>query len=80
MRWKKANIEDIRPAGGNGDKGADTSVPIAGKPTPLIKEVVSRPNMLEAYDRVVSNKGSAGVDGMDVTQLQNSSIPCKYLI
>ena len=37
MRWKKANIEDICPEGGKGDTGADTSVPIAGKPTPLIK-------------------------------------------
>ena len=70
MRWKKANIEDIRPEGGKGGIGADTFVPIAGKPTPLIKEVVSRPNMLEAYLRVVSNKGSAGVDGMEVPELK----------
>jgi RNA-directed DNA polymerase len=70
MRWKKANIEDIRPAGGEGNTGADTSVPMTGKPTPLINEVVSRANMLEAYQRVMSNKGSAGVDGMQVPQLK----------
>ncbi len=70
MKWKKANIEDIRPEGGKGNRGVDTSVPISGKPTPLIEEVVSRPNMLEAYHRVVSNKGSAGVDGMQVTELK----------
>jgi RNA-directed DNA polymerase len=70
MKWKKANIEDIRPAGGKSDIGADTTVPMSGKPTPLIEQVVSRPNMLEAYQRVASNKGSAGVDGMEVNQLR----------
>ena len=36
----------------------------------LMELVVSRPNMLEAYRRVKSNKGSAGVDGMTVDALQ----------
>lgn len=30
----------------------------------LMEEVVSRSNMVKAYNRVVSNKGSAGIDGM----------------
>lgn len=30
----------------------------------LMEEVVSRVNMMKAYNRVVSNKGSAGIDGM----------------
>lgn len=36
----------------------------------LMELVVSRPNMLEAYGRVVGNKGSAGVDGMTVDDLE----------
>jgi RNA-directed DNA polymerase len=34
-----------------------------------MEEVVSRANMLAAYHRVVSNKGSAGADGVTVDQL-----------
>lgn len=37
----------------------------------LMELVVSRPNMLESYQRVVGNKGSAGVDGMSVTDLKS---------
>lgn len=36
----------------------------------LMELVVSRPNMLEAYRRVKSNKGNAGVDGMSVDALK----------
>lgn len=36
----------------------------------LMESVVSRPNMLEAYQRVVGNQGSAGVDGMSVDDLK----------
>ena len=35
----------------------------------MIEKVVSRKNMLQAYHQVVSNQGSAGVDGMQVTEL-----------
>ncbi len=34
-----------------------------------MKEVLSRSNMLQAFNRVVSNKGAAGVDGMTVDEL-----------
>ena len=34
-----------------------------------MEEVVCRENMLAAYQRVVSNKGAAGVDGMTVDEL-----------
>lgn len=37
--------------------------------TVTMEEVVSRANMLTAYHRVVSNQGSAGVDGVTVDQL-----------
>lgn len=69
----KAGNEANLPAGGKSNTGADTSVPIAGQPTPLISlitQVVSKGNMSQAYRRVVSNKGSAGVDGMEAGQLQ----------
>jgi RNA-directed DNA polymerase len=35
----------------------------------MIEKVISRKNMLKAYHHVVSNRGSAGVDGMSVTML-----------
>jgi group II intron reverse transcriptase/maturase len=35
-----------------------------------MEEIVSRPNMMKAYNRVVSNKGAAGVDGMTTGQLK----------
>ncbi len=38
--------------------------------TNLIERLVKRENMLEAYHRVVSNKGVAGVDGVTVKQLK----------
>lgn len=38
--------------------------------TELMERLVERGNMLEAYARVVGNKGAAGVDGMTVTDLK----------
>ena len=35
----------------------------------LIDQVVSRENLIRAYERVVRNKGAAGVDGMTVDDL-----------
>ena len=35
----------------------------------MIEKVISRKNMLKAYQQVASNQGSAGVDGMPVTEL-----------
>lgn len=60
----KAVIKREHPEGVWRNNGADTSVPITGQPTPAIKnlvaQVLSKPNMLMAYKRVVSNKGAAG--------------------
>ena len=69
----KATIKGEHPEGVRSNDGADTTVPIIEKPTPAIKnlmaQVLSKPNMLIAYKRVVSNKGAAGVDGMQVEGL-----------
>ena len=37
----------------------------------MIEKVVNRKNMLRAYQQVMSNQGSAGVDGMSVEELSN---------
>jgi hypothetical protein len=37
--------------------------------TRLMEEIVSRANMQKAYNRVVSNKGAAGVDNIDATRI-----------
>ena len=39
-------------------------------PTELMEQIVSRENMTKAYNRVKSNKGSSGVDGKTVEELQ----------
>jgi RNA-directed DNA polymerase len=71
----KAITEGNLPEGDQSGIGADPSVPMTGQPTPvrtkdLMAQVVSKENMSLAYKRVVSNKGAAGVDGMQVDQLQ----------
>jgi len=38
----------------------------------LMEEIVSRPNMMKAYNRVVSNKGAAGVDCMTTGRLKGT--------
>lgn len=35
----------------------------------MIEQVLNRRNVMRAYRQVVSNKGSAGVDGMPVKEL-----------
>jgi RNA-directed DNA polymerase len=37
----------------------------------MLEEIVSRENMTEAFHRVKSNKGAAGIDGMTVDKLQS---------
>lgn len=39
--------------------------------TELMEQIVSRENMISAYERVVRNKGSAGVDGLSVAELKD---------
>jgi len=37
----------------------------------LLDKILSRENMLEAYNQVKSNKGSAGIDGMTIEEMDN---------
>jgi group II intron reverse transcriptase/maturase len=37
----------------------------------LLEEILSRSNMLAAYDRVVGNKGAAGIDGIEAADFQS---------
>jgi len=48
-------------------QGGDTPV---REHTDMMEAVVERGNMIEAFKRVVSNKGAGGVDGMGVDELK----------
>jgi RNA-directed DNA polymerase len=39
--------------------------------TELMEQLVAKPNMTKAYRKVLANKGSAGIDKMEVEDLQN---------
>ena len=42
---------------------------VAGKPDPdeyLLERILSRPNMIKAWERVKANKGAPGVDNMPI--------------
>ena len=66
--------------GGSGRKPRDTAVGASNvaarrdEPDPaggqLMEAVVARENLLNAYSRVMRNKGAAGIDGMSVEQLK----------
>ena len=60
------------PAGTGARVEADTGVHswTNAKPNTLMEQVLERPNLMRAYQRVVSNKGAAGVDQMPVTALK----------
>ena len=49
---------------------AATDLPWTEAGERLMEEITSRPNMMKAYHRVVSNKGAAGVDGMTTGRLK----------
>ena len=38
--------------------------------TELLEKILSRENMIEAYKRVKANKGSSGVDGVEIEDLK----------
>ena len=54
---------------GIGTSSESKSTYLMEKYSNLMPIILARNNMLAAYDRVVSNKGSAGVDGMEVSEL-----------
>ena len=37
----------------------------------LLEKILSRDNLTRAFERVVGNKGSAGIDGMTVDDLKS---------
>jgi hypothetical protein len=45
------------------------------EPNTLMEQVLERPNLMRAYQRVVSNKGAAGVDQMPVMALKGHQTP-----
>ena len=66
-----------RPAGGNGDAGPEPGRGEAHSASQrdegsgredLLAQVLSRENMVLAWERVKANKGSAGVDGLTIEQ------------
>lgn len=59
-----------REYGKGASSGAARKEPVRPEDLQLMEAVVARENLLEAYSRVMSNKGAAGVDGMLVEQLK----------
>ena len=51
-------------------RGAARREPVRPEELQLMEAVVARENLLDAYSRVMSNKGAAGVDEMPVEQLK----------
>ena len=39
--------------------------------TQLMEKILSRENMTQAYYRVKANKGVGGVDGIEMTEIEN---------
>ena len=50
-------------------RGTATEEPSCPETQRLLESILSRENMQAAYQRVVSNKGAAGIDGMTVGDL-----------
>ena len=58
-----SSLAPLNPTGG-GDRRR-----VVGKPDPdenLLERIVSRANMLKAWERVKANKGAPGIDNMPV--------------
>lgn len=60
---------------GGGDAGAETDVTTRlrtkAEPSGLMEAVVDRSNLWLAYERVVKNKGAAGVDGIGIAEFKS---------
>ncbi len=75
---KKAETPERLPRVGGGtaegkqgvrQAGSACDDPVGDQSTLMMEEVLCRENMLAAYQRVVSNQGAPGVDGMTVDEL-----------
>jgi hypothetical protein len=65
----KCSMEACQPCG---KRNRETNKEVSE----MIEQVINRRNMHLAYQQVVRNKGSAGVDGMPVSEL----IPNRYQV
>ncbi|WP_082685760.1 group II intron reverse transcriptase/maturase [Ferroacidibacillus organovorans] len=65
----------VKPQGtgtqGLSSSSAQGQIPTCEGKALLLESVLERSNMLQALDRVESNKGASGVDGVDVKSLRN---------
>ena len=59
-----------RKYGKGASSGTARREPVRPEDLQLMEAVVARENMLDAYSRVMSNKGAAGVDKMPVEELK----------
>lgn len=59
-----------REYGMGASSGTARKEPVRPEDLQLMEAVVARENLLDAYSRVMSNKGAAGVDGMPVEELK----------
>lgn len=72
LRGEKQRTESVGislASSGNGRDEKGILLNNNGEQTVTLEAVLEAGNMLKAYQRVIANKGSAGVDGMEVTQL-----------
>jgi RNA-directed DNA polymerase len=56
------------PPGANRDEAKDTRHGPEGTGSALLQAALRRENLLQAFKRVKANRGSAGVDGLDIVQ------------
>jgi RNA-directed DNA polymerase len=61
-----------RKYGKDASSGTARREPVRPEDLHLMEAVVARENMLDAYSRVMSNKGAAGVDKMPVEELMSA--------
>lgn len=71
---KPTGTEEVEQRSTEAVPGAEATgtshVQTNAEPSALMEAVVSRDNMQRAYQRVLRNKGAAGVDGLGVTELR----------
>jgi RNA-directed DNA polymerase len=80
-KLQKRQVKSLETAAGNVGRNPNRSAgsaihPTSGKEEPvndttrLMEQLVERQNLLDAYRRVVGNKGSCGIDGVKTEELQ----------
>ena len=67
LRGSGRNLQELKSC----EHQTPTTIRIPSTETSLIEAMLERQNMLKAYEQVVKNKGSAGVDGMTTKDLKS---------